>query len=127
LVKRAQRWANQYKEEAGFRALDVDGLNGPLTMDALLRICQLFGKTAIDGIWGPRTKAAVPEQSISNHQPGWTRLIQATLVCLGYNLSIDGIYGTNTRDAVRAYQRSQGISVDGIAGPETFEEFFKTA
>ncbi|SNZ10042.1 peptidoglycan L-alanyl-D-glutamate endopeptidase CwlK [Terribacillus aidingensis] len=127
LVKTAQRWANQYKEEASFRELDVDGLNGPLTMDALLRICQLFGKTAIDGIWGPRTKASVPEQSITDHQPGWTRLIQATLVCLGYNLNIDGIYGTNTRGAISAYQRSQGIGVDGIAGPETFEEFFKTA
>ncbi len=31
----------------------------------------------------------------------------------------DGVYGPNTRRAVRAYQRSHGLAVDGIAGPVT--------
>ena len=31
----------------------------------------------------------------------------------------DGIYGPQTRQAVRAFQRSQGLVVDGIAGPQT--------
>jgi len=129
-IKKAQRWANQYKEKAKFSKLTEDGYNGPKTMDALLRICQYFGKTGIDGIWGPKTKASVSTQSVSNHQPGWTRLVQATLVCLGYdigNAGIDGIYGNDTKNAVAAYQRSQGIKADGIAGPNTFEKFFKNA
>lgn len=33
---------------------------------------------------------------------------------------IDGIYGPNTADAVRAFQNSNGLPVDGIAGPDTF-------
>jgi peptidoglycan hydrolase-like protein with peptidoglycan-binding domain len=31
----------------------------------------------------------------------------------------DGIYGPQTRAAVRRYQRNQGLAVDGIAGPAT--------
>ena len=31
----------------------------------------------------------------------------------------DGVYGPNTRRAVRNYQRNQGLTVDGIAGPVT--------
>lgn len=48
------------------------------------------------------------------------RDIQKKLKSLGfYSGSIDGIYGTKTRDAVKAFQKSCGITADGIAGPKT--------
>ena len=34
-------------------------------------------------------------------------------------LTPDGVYGPNTRRAVRNYQRNQGLAVDGVAGPVT--------
>jgi peptidoglycan hydrolase-like protein with peptidoglycan-binding domain len=34
-------------------------------------------------------------------------------------ISADGIYGPQTRRAVRAFQRKHGLTVDGIAGPRT--------
>ena len=34
-------------------------------------------------------------------------------------ITADGIYGPQTRRAVRNYQRNQGLAVDGIAGPVT--------
>ena len=34
-------------------------------------------------------------------------------------ITADGVYGPNTRRAVRNYQRNQGLAVDGIAGPAT--------
>lgn len=37
----------------------------------------------------------------------------------GFSIGADGIYGSATQSAVRSYQRSCGLSVDGIAGPET--------
>lgn len=48
------------------------------------------------------------------------RQIQTVLRNLGlYNGSVDGIYGTNTVNAVKQFQRNCGITVDGIAGPKT--------
>ncbi len=36
-----------------------------------------------------------------------------------YNGSVDGIYGSKTVTAVRAFQSKNGLKVDGIAGPKT--------
>ena len=36
-----------------------------------------------------------------------------------YNGNIDGIYGSQTQEAVRYFQRKNGLTVDGIAGPAT--------
>ena len=48
------------------------------------------------------------------------RQIQRKLRELGfYSGSVDGIYGTGTRNAVTSFQKSCGIKADGIAGPTT--------
>ena len=48
------------------------------------------------------------------------RRIQTKLKQLGYyNGTIDGIYGTQTRKAVINFQRSCGLTADGIAGLKT--------
>ncbi len=48
------------------------------------------------------------------------RQIQKKLKSLGfYGGSVDGIYGTATKNAVTAFQKSCGIKADGIAGPTT--------
>lgn len=48
------------------------------------------------------------------------RQIQRKLKTLGfYSGSVDGIYGTGTKKAVTAFQKSCGIKADGIAGPTT--------
>lgn len=36
-----------------------------------------------------------------------------------YNGAVDGIYGTNTLNAVKWFQSKNGLTVDGIAGPKT--------
>ena len=48
------------------------------------------------------------------------RTIQTKLKRWGYYFgSIDGIYGTQTLNAVKYFQRKNGLAVDGIAGPKT--------
>ena len=46
--------------------------------------------------------------------------IQTKLKNWGYYTgNIDGIYGKQTEDAVKSFQRKNGLTVDGIAGPKT--------
>ncbi len=46
--------------------------------------------------------------------------LQVLLQGLGYHLGdADGIYGNMTEHAVHAFQRVEGITVDGLYGPET--------
>lgn len=48
------------------------------------------------------------------------RQVQQKLKELGFfNGAVDGIYGVKTQSAVRNYQKSVGITADGIAGPKT--------
>lgn len=48
------------------------------------------------------------------------REIQARLAALGYyNGSIDGIYGVQTKNAVKRFQQDRNLTVDGIAGEKT--------
>lgn len=39
--------------------------------------------------------------------------------CYGYNIAVDGIYGTNTKAALAGAQRQHGIADDGVYGPVT--------
>lgn len=38
-----------------------------------------------------------------------------------YKGNVDGIYGSQTVEAVKYFQRKNGLQVDGIAGPKTLE------
>lgn len=50
------------------------------------------------------------------------RQIQTKLKRWGYyNGNIDGIYGTQTLNAVKYFQRKNGLTQDGIAGPATLK------
>lgn len=45
--------------------------------------------------------------------------LQQKLKDKGYNIAVDGIYGTETQKAVTQYQAANKLKVDGIAGNET--------
>ena len=48
------------------------------------------------------------------------RQIQTKLKTWGYYTGeVDGIYGSRTESAVKSFQRRNGLTVDGIAGPQT--------
>lgn len=46
------------------------------------------------------------------------------LVIKGYKLDIDGIFGTDTESKIRVFQKANGLTVDGIAGKNTFKVLF---
>jgi murein L,D-transpeptidase YcbB/YkuD len=52
--------------------------------------------------------------------PGVHNLQQELAWKFGYHIVIDGIFGTNTQNAVYAFQKSRGLTVDGVVGPLTW-------
>lgn len=46
--------------------------------------------------------------------------LQKLLNNAGYKLTVDGIFGANTLNAVKKYQQSKGLTVDGIVGANTW-------
>ncbi len=52
----------------------------------------------------------------------YVKLIQKTLAVLGYDPGvIDGLAGPRTAAAVAQFQRDNGLTVDGVVGPDTSE------
>ncbi|MDO4566647.1 MAG: peptidoglycan-binding protein [Oscillospiraceae bacterium] len=42
------------------------------------------------------------------------------------NITVDGVYGTMTQEAVTAFQTKRGLTADGIAGPRTWTQLYET-
>lgn len=55
------------------------------------------------------------------------RILNAIGVSSYYTGAVDGVYGTKTKGAVVNYQRSWGLSQDGIVGPKTWAQLCYTA
>jgi hypothetical protein len=78
------------------------------------KIAAAYAKHA-DG--APANDAASPLRKGARGEA--VRDLQAKLTHAGYLVGQDGVFGSETLRAVRAFQAAQGISVDGIAGPAT--------
>jgi len=50
--------------------------------------------------------------------------IQTALSAMGYDIAVDGDFGSDTQAAVEAFQEAQGLDVDGDVGPTTWAALF---
>ena len=83
---------------------------------------QGFSNQKIDGIAGPATLAGCPVLR-KGAQGNISKLLQEKLVKLGYNTNgVDGIFGNGTYSAVREFQKTRGLSIDGIVGQNTWRK-----
>ncbi|MCD9185618.1 MAG: peptidoglycan-binding protein [Pyrinomonadaceae bacterium] len=115
--------------------LTADGIFGAKTDAAVRKFQRDHGLTA-DGIVGPKTRAAidraktnaplpVPNARLSEGSRGeQVKQLQNALVRLGFMTQAQmntgpGIFGSRTDNALRDFQRSKGLTADGIYGPLT--------
>ena len=115
---------NRYKAN-----IAEDGDAQRQTFNALRRALQIElnrqynAGLKIDGVIGPKTKAKLPiVKRGAKGNISW--LIQACLICKGYNIKLDGDFGEKTENAVIDYQRKHRLKDDGEVGKNTFEKLF---
>ena len=109
------------------RALGItaDGVFGPQTRRAV-RAFQARHGLEIDGIVGPQTRAALSSAELASSRGNRDGLLRygsrgPAVASVQQKLGIpaDGVFGRQTRRAVRAFQARHGLEVDGIVGPQT--------
>ena len=67
-----------------------------------------------------------PEQR-RGHRGENVRTVQHLLVQHGQHIVVDRVFGPQTEDAVRRFQRDRGLGVDGIVGNRTWPALIVTA
>jgi peptidoglycan hydrolase-like protein with peptidoglycan-binding domain len=126
------RSANVAALQVALRALHhyngaIDGIKGPQTRRAVRRF-QRAHRLDVDGIAGPRTRRALGRRGrpslgsrvMKRGHRGWdVAALQFLLTRRGFRTSIDGGFGASTEAAVRRFQSSRGLTVDGLAGRAT--------
>jgi peptidoglycan hydrolase-like protein with peptidoglycan-binding domain len=109
----------QYLLRAHGQSLSVDGIFGPRT-EAAVRAFQQAHGLVVDGVVGNATWMALLITVRSGSRGDAVRAVQSQLVHHGSNLQVDGIFGPMTNQAVRAFQQRHGLAVDGIVGTDTW-------
>ncbi len=110
----------------------VDGYYGADTRAAVVWFQRKHGLRP-DGVVGPGTRSALSRRAHEQERDRTVRLrkphmhgsdvksIQKALRHAGVSIKVDGTYGSDTRSAVKTFQRRQGLRADGVVGPATRE------
>ena len=115
-IAEVQQWCYDY----GYR-IAVDNKFGPETKKALIKILQSeMNKHLSEIIWIPE----LPKNTWRPLRIGMhgilVKVVQGFLICYGFDTSeFDSIFGSGTENAVKQYQKSNNLVVDGIVGKKT--------
>ena len=115
---------NSYDVEIPSTNNESSSNNGDNWVRRLQEECnkQGFSNQTVDGIPGPNTLKGCPIMK-EGARGNITKLLQEKLISLGYNTNgIDGIFGSGTKAAVIAFQKSKGLLPDGFVGENTWRK-----
>ena len=103
--------------------LTADGVAG---LETQLR---LYSDSAVSALStpAPASSASVSDTLRIGSTGSEVNLLQARLTNLKYfSDTIDGQYGTKTAAAVAAFQKDNGLTADGVAGPQTLSAIYNS-
>ena len=118
----------------GYTVGPIDGL-GTETIFNAIKAFQADNGLTVDGMCGAGTMAVLNGGSsgtgtVSAVQKrgsngSLTKYLQHILKQLGYNITIDGIFGADMENIVKSFQTAYGLEVDGMCGPGTWSKLFE--
>lgn len=75
----------------------------------------------------PKTIETWPPRTIDSHCTGWPEvwLLQSILKCRGYNVLVDGIWGSVLTEKVKEFQREHGLDADACVGKMTWRKLLE--
>lgn len=115
----------QYLLRAHGNTVSVDGIFGPRT-EAAVRAFQKSKHLSVDGLVGPKTWSALLIQVSRGSTGDAVRAVQEEFQFRNLSgdpsqgVQVDGIFGPKTEAAVRGFQLALRLAVDGIVGPLTW-------
>ena len=111
-----------------FYGLTVDGLVGKLTWNKIYEVYTGIINGLLAPTERPGTYPGAPLRIGSTGRAVKEVQYYLYLMSAYYTeipvIAFDGIYGTATAEAVRAYQRLFGLAVDGVVGPATWNSIY---
>ncbi|MFJ2591279.1 peptidoglycan-binding protein, partial [Streptomyces sp. NPDC087538] len=111
----------QHLLAAAGQSVTADGIYGPNTQNAAAAFQRSHGLTA-DGIIGPNTWNKLVRTVGQGANGSAVKAAQAQLAGYGNRIAVDGAFGPATRNATAAFQRSHGLTADGVVGPKTWNK-----
>ncbi|GAA5018828.1 hypothetical protein GCM10023258_05850 [Terrabacter aeriphilus] len=109
----------QYLLRASGKSVTADGSFGPAT-DSAVRSYQSAHGLSVDGVVGNNTWYSLLPVLRQGSTGEAVKGLQRELVDAGYSLTVDGSFGPATYSALRSYQSTSGLVVDGVAGTNTW-------
>ena len=100
-------------------ATEVKGINGAVDVSVLSKVRTVNSPNPASKV---QLAAAIRTPVLREGDTGTeVKLLQTLLVHHGIAVAVDGDYGVNTVEAVRSFQASHFIAIDGIVGKATWE------
>ena len=93
-----------------------DGDYGPETEAAVYEYQATHG-LQVDGVVGPKTSAAMNGDAPTK-KPSRSDEVKMVQAALG--VPVDGDFGPETYEAIKAFQASRNIAIDAVVGPQTW-------
>ncbi|MGW1410091.1 GH25 family lysozyme [Streptomyces sp. NPDC002403] len=125
LLKNGARGVNvttaQHLLAAAGQSVTADGIYGPNAQNVTAAFQRSHGLTA-DGIIGPNTWNKLVRTVGQGANGAAVKAAQAQLAGYGNRMAVDGAFGPATRNAAVAFQRSHGLTADGVIGPKTWNK-----